>query len=151
VPSHIFLDSGTLNLAVMADGKPRGDRCKEWLLDKEVHNVTVVVPEIADYEVRRELVRRGATAGLRRLDDLLIRFTLLPLDRPAWLRAAELWAIARKSGTPTAGPDALDGDAILAAQASNMMGAGNVATVATENVRHLGRFPDVDARSWEAI
>ncbi len=30
----------------------------------------VVIPEIADFEVRRELIRRGAHTGLIRLDSL---------------------------------------------------------------------------------
>jgi hypothetical protein len=65
------------------------------------------------------------------------------------LKAAELWAAARRAGIPTAPPDALDGDVILAAQAILSAGAGNIVTVATDNVGHLARF--VDAQSWEKI
>jgi len=59
-------------------------------------------------------------------------------------RAAELWAQARNRGTPTAPPEALDADVILAAQAER---AG--AIVATENVGHLARY--VTARHWRDI
>jgi predicted nucleic acid-binding protein len=111
----------------------------------------VLIPEIVDYEVRRELVRVGASAGLRRLDALLGRFTLLPLERPALLRAAELWAHVRKAGLPTADPHALDADAILAGQALTAAGPGDIIIVATANVRHLGRFPGIDARPWRTI
>jgi len=51
------------------------------------------------------------------------------------LRAAELWALARNRGTPTADPKELDGDVILAAQAEQVR-----AVVATDNVGHLSRF-----------
>ena len=60
------------------------------------------------------------------------------------LRAAELWAQARQQGYPTADPQALDGDVILAAQALTLHGI-----VATDNVGHLARF--VDARPWQEI
>ena len=60
------------------------------------------------------------------------------------LRAAELWADARRRGKPTADPKELDADVILAAQAIE---AG--AIVATENVGHLSRY--VTARHWSAI
>jgi hypothetical protein len=60
------------------------------------------------------------------------------------LRAAELWAEARKSGMPTADPNELDCDVILAAQALEINGV-----VATENVGHLSRF--VAAKYWRNI
>jgi predicted nucleic acid-binding protein len=99
-----------------------------------------MIPEIADYEVRRELVRVGATAGLRRLDAHLGRFRLLPLERPALLRAAELWAQIRNAGLPTADPHALDADAILAGQALTAASPAQVVVLATTNRRHLGRL-----------
>jgi predicted nucleic acid-binding protein len=147
----IFLDSESLGLASQARGKPRADACRAWLQGLEMAGERILVPEIVDDEVRRELVRVGATAGLRRLDGLLARFPLLPLDRPALLRAAELWALVRRAGVPTADPHALDADAILVGQAFTATGTGNVATIATSNPGHLARFPGIDARPWAAI
>jgi predicted nucleic acid-binding protein len=58
------------------------------------------------------------------------------------LKAAELWADARKRGRPTADLNELDGDLILAAQALQVD-----AIVATENVGHLSLF--VEAKHWK--
>lgn len=66
------------------------------------------------------------------------------------LKAAELWATARKGGYPTAAPpDALDADVILAAQALLVANEGNEVIIATTNVGHLSRF--VNAREWQDI
>jgi predicted nucleic acid-binding protein len=143
VAGLVVPDSEPLGLASRARGKPDADACRDWLLRLETAGVRILVPEIVDYEVRRELVRVGATAGLRRLDNLLGRFPLLALDRAALLRAAELWALVRRAGLPTAHPHALDVDAVLAGQALNAVGPGNIATVATSNPRHLARFPRI--------
>lgn len=67
-----------------------------------------------------------------------------PLTTEVMLKAAELWAEARRRGQPTADPKELDGDVILAAQA---LQAG--AVVATDNVGHLSLF--VEAKSWREI
>jgi predicted nucleic acid-binding protein len=151
VAKLVFLDSEPLGLASKQPGRPDADTCRNWLSTLELAGALVLIPEIADYEVRRELVRVGASAGLRRLDALLGRFTLLPLERPALIRAAELWAHVRNAGWPTADPHALDADAILAGQALTAAGPGDTVVVATANVRHLGRFPGIDARPWTAI
>ena len=145
----VFLDAGPLGLLTNARGRPQGDRCRQWAKDLAAAGAKVIVPEIADYEVRRELLRVGATAGLRRLDQVKITLDYLPLDTAAMLLAAEHWAETRRAGRPTASPDALDGDCILAAQATLAAGPGDLVIVATTNVAHLGRF--VDARSWESI
>jgi predicted nucleic acid-binding protein len=105
---------------------------------------TVIIPEIADYEVRRELIRAKLDRSLQRLDFLKGQLRYLPLTTVAMLRAAELWAQARNRGRPTADRKELDGDVILAAQAEQ---AGGV--VATDNVSHLSLF--VEARNWEQI
>lgn len=145
----VFLDSGPLGLLTNAHGKPWADRCRQWSIDLANAGVRVVVPEIADYEVRRELVRCGATAGLRRLDQVIATLDYAALTTDTMHKAADLWALARNAGRPTAPPEALDGDCILAAQALLAIGSGDVLTVATDNVGHLGLF--VDARPWERI
>lgn len=109
----------------------------------------MILPEIADYELRRKLLhlrlkQPRSRTGLTRLDQLAEVLVYLPLSTPIMRRAAELWAQARASGLPTAGEADLDGDIILAAQAQIAGG-----TVVTMNPRHLGRFvPVVD---WETI
>ncbi len=147
----VFLDSTPLWLACKPPGQPDADACRAWLTSLEMARILVVIPEIVDYEVRRELIRSGATAGLARLDGLLARFPLLLLDRDTMLLAANFWATVRRAGLVTAADNALDGDAILAAQARTAVGDGNIATVATGNVKHLARFPGIDAREWKDI
>ena len=63
-------------------------------------------------------------------------------------KAAELWAAVRNAGLTTAHPAVLDGDAILAAQTILPADASDVVTIATNNARHLSRFPEIDAQPW---
>jgi predicted nucleic acid-binding protein len=109
----------------------------------------ILIPEIADYEVRRELLLQEKRSSLRRLDDLKRRLEYLPITTEAMLQAAIFWSYARRHGRPTADAHALDGDVILAAQATLLARDGDEVLVATTNVGHLARF--VDARLWEAI
>ncbi len=110
----------------------------------------MAVPEIADYEVRRELLRADKKLGIARLDDLCASLTYLPLTTPVMRDAAGLWADARNAGRPTAHPYALDGDVILAAQARSAQAAyGRETVVVTTNVEHLSRY--IDARLWSDI
>jgi len=108
-----------------------------------------MLPEIADYEVRRELLRASKVAGIRQLDQLKSLIIYLPITTQVMLKAAELWAEARRAGRPTADPNALDGDVILAAQAILVANEGNEIVIATTNVGHLSQF--VDAREWRLI
>ncbi len=62
---------------------------------------------------------------------------------------AQLWAEARRAGTPTADTKALDGDVILSAQAKLEELKGNEVIVVTTNIRHLSQF--VDACEWRLI
>jgi predicted nucleic acid-binding protein len=117
------------------------------LLALAERGVRIGIPEIADYEVRRELLRAGKTRGIVRLDAILETFEYLPLSTTVMRDAALLWADVRKRGQPTADPKALDADVILAAQARRMDAAEVV--VATTNVRHLSRL--VDAKLWRDV
>lgn len=65
------------------------------------------------------------------------------------LKAAQLWADARRRGLPTGTERELDIDVILAAQALVLEQGGDRMIVATTNPRHLSRF--VDARPWQEI
>jgi hypothetical protein len=47
-----------------------------------------IVPEIADYEVRRELIRSTRLASLARLDWRKTTFTYAPITTPVMLLAA---------------------------------------------------------------
>jgi predicted nucleic acid-binding protein len=141
VSDPIMLDSGPLGEATHPQARISGP-IQEWLRGHLAAGRTVIVPQIADYEVRRELLRAGRT--LEHLDRLRRALPFLPIDVAAMDRAAELWALAGNEGVPTAPPEALDADVILAAQAEV---AG--AVVATANVGHLARF--IDARRWQDI
>ena len=111
----------------------------------------VVVPEIADYEVRRELTRIGAVASLRRLDELVTSGGLsdFPMLTIEWRQASLFRADARQRGLPTASPEALDADVLVAACAATIGDPGDQVIVATQNVGHLARY--CDAKLWTTI
>jgi hypothetical protein len=98
----------------------------------------------------REVTRRWV-GSLRRLDDLVTvgGLSYQPVSSAAWRQAALFWADARQLGIPTAPPDALDADVILAACAATIGYPGDQVLVATQNVGHLTRY--CDARLWTTI
>jgi predicted nucleic acid-binding protein len=147
----IVLDAGPLGLACSRPGTPAVDACHAWLLALEAGGAEILVPTVADYEVRRELIRLRATTKLRNLDDLAARFDLVDIGAKAFRRAAEYWAHLRQGGLPTSGTEDLDADALLAGLAATIGKPGDVVTIATTNVRHLGRFPGIEAREWSKI
>jgi predicted nucleic acid-binding protein len=126
---------------------PENLACAHWLDQLVAGGTRVVLPEIVDYEVRRELLRAGRIRGLRRLDALCNTLEYLPITTLAMRQAAEFWAQARRQALPTAPDPALDADVILAAQAFTS-GEPNV-VIATLNVGHLSRF--VPADLWTNI
>jgi predicted nucleic acid-binding protein len=147
----IVLDSTPLGLIVNRPGHPVADACRAWLANHLQSGVTVYVPAIVVYELRRELLRIGSTASLAMLD----RFAhaepgrYIPLADEHLTKAAELWAISRRKGTPTADPLALDIDVILSAQTLSLNLAPPEYVVATSNVGHLSQF--VSARRWQDV
>jgi predicted nucleic acid-binding protein len=147
--SIIVLDTGVLSMLVHPAETGEPWECKTWLKRVVLRGVLVSVPEIADYELRRELLRMKSSGSIRRLDELKTRLRYTPITTEAMLKAAELWAAARSAGKPTADDKALDADAILAAQSTFLAQSGDQVIVATTNVGHLSRF--VDARSWREI
>ena len=145
--SVFVLDTGPTGM--IAHPRPNQD-FSAWLQQVLANGATIVLPEIVDYELRRSFnleIARGKTSfgqSLARLDQLKDVLTFLPINSQIMLKAAELWAEARLHGKPTADLQALDGDAILAAQALQVAGV-----VVTDNVGHLGLF--VEAKTWQEI
>ena len=147
VSRTVLLDAGPLGLATNPGRSDAAAECARWLRELMAGGTSVLIPEIADYEVRRELLRAGKVAGLARLDSLAAALEYLPITTVAMRKAAELWAEARRAGRPTAGAESLDADVILAAQALTL-GIEDV-VVATTNEAHLGRY--VAAAVWSEI
>ncbi|MDY6806994.1 MAG: nucleic acid-binding protein [Cyanobacteriota bacterium] len=146
----VLLDSGPLGMVTNPKSTPLSLECQLWFDSLESRGYEPTIPEIADYEVRRELIRARKLAGIRKLDGIKTTTPYLPISTETMLKAAELWARARQQGRPTADPKEIDGDVILAAQATVLAEAqGDEVIVATTNVGHLSLF--VDAREWRLI
>lgn len=142
VTRTILLDSGPLGLITNPRASPSAAACGRWVVNAIRAGAAIVVPEIADYEVRRELIRARRSAGLERLDAFIGQVEFLPIETVAMRRAAALWAEARQHGRPTAPDPALDADVILAAQAATLDRTDVV--VAPTNPKHLSRFVAAD-------
>jgi predicted nucleic acid-binding protein len=148
--SHIILlDTGILGMVTNPKANLQCQKCKQWLNSLGSRNYLVALPEITDYELRRELIRANKLRGIRQLDELKALIIYLPITTQVMLKAAELWAQARIKGYPTAHSEAIDGDVILAAQAILIQQQGHSVTIATTNVNHLSRF--TPAKTWEEI
>ena len=143
----ILLDTTPLGLVTHPRPGTEALACKHWLQGHITQGTRIIVPEISDYELRRELLRARRQQGLNQLNALIQRVKYLELTTDVMKRAAEFWAQARQQGIQTAHDAALDGDMILAAQA-DLLNDPHV-IVATANVKHLARF--VPADHWRNI
>jgi predicted nucleic acid-binding protein len=147
VSRTILLDAGPLGLVTNPKRSPQSLACAQWLQAHIASGARVILPEISDYEVRRELLRAQKAKGIERLDALAGLLQYLPLSTAAIRQAAILWAKARQQGQPTAADKALDADVILAGQAIALEAPDVL--IATTNVGHLSRF--VPSELWENI
>lgn len=143
----ILLDSTPLGLVTRPNPSPSSIACRQWIHSQAAQGSRIIIPEIVDYELRRELLRANKQRGLSHLNMLIQQLEYLPLTTATMRQAALFWAQARQQGQPTAGDNTIDADVILAAQAATIGGPNVV--VATTNVKHLSRF--VTAELWENI
>jgi predicted nucleic acid-binding protein len=142
----VLLDAGPLG---MASHPLRNPATEAWLFRLLRSRAVIAIPEIADYEVRRELIRANRIAGIARLDELKQEFRYLPITTDIMLRAAEYWAKVRRQGIPTAPDLVLDADVILAATSAEQVARGDDVVIATTNPRHLSRL--APAQLWHEI
>jgi predicted nucleic acid-binding protein len=142
----IFLDAGPLGLVTNPKKTPDTVAAAQWIFDMEAAGHRFVVPAIADFEVRRELVRAGKLRGIARLNafNAAESYRFLSVTDSALLLGANLWAAARNAGTATADPKELDGDVLIAAQAIDTGVPTAEFVIATVNVGHLARFAPAD-------
>lgn len=123
--------------------------CQIWFRTSLERQSIFVLPEIVDYELRRELLRGKKINGLKQLDELKSVIYYHPIDSEIMLVAAQLWAESRQRGMTTADPRELDGDVILAAQSRQLQAQGYGVTIVTTNVGHLAQF--VPASHWQDL
>ena len=148
----VLLDSGPLGMVSHPKATPENDECSRWVRSLLRRGHKVIVPEISDYETRRELIRGKKTKSVQKLDALKTALGYVPINTSVMLKAAEFWARARNQGTPTAHEHALDGDMILCAQAwflSETESRYGRVVVATTNTKHLALFST--AEDWQKI
>jgi predicted nucleic acid-binding protein len=151
----IFLDTGPLG--ILTNPKRPADTVDalRWAASHLRAGNRLLVPSVADYEVRRELVRLGRTSGIASLDawNALPSGRYVPLMDSALRLASNLWAQARNAGTPTADPKELDCDVLIAAQALDYQSVHGLTSaeivMATVNVGHLSQFLPADL--WQNI
>jgi predicted nucleic acid-binding protein len=114
-------------------------KVQQWLKSLHESKTAIRIPEIADYEPRRELIREGKSRSLERLDTFS-QICLIPITSETMRKAAELWACLRNQGQPTASNDSLDGDVILAAQVILQLNSFDEVIVVKTNVKHISLF-----------
>ena len=153
-PIAIVLDTSPLGLVTQRPGHAGGDVCKAWYASLARTGCLFFVPEIADYELRREFLRHGNADAINRLQifNNALPERYLPLTTPAVRLAADLWARVRNQGKMTAPPEALDADALIAAQANLLNPVAfelSAVVVATANVGHLSAL--TNAVLWSDI
>jgi predicted nucleic acid-binding protein len=147
----VALNASPVSLLTQRRGVGEADACRLWAESLVTAGVILLLPAIADYEVRRELLRAGKTSSVARLNALRVNpaFQYIPMTDAALTHAATLWAEARRRGLPTADPAELDCDVVLAAILLTAIFPKNRIIVATSNVGHLSRF--LPAETWQKI
>jgi predicted nucleic acid-binding protein len=98
----ILLDSAPVGLITNPKSMPLAVQCQQWFLSLSQRGYQVILPEIIDYEIRRELLRANKLSGIRKLNQLKSEIIYLPITTKVMLKAAELWAEVRNQGKSTA-------------------------------------------------
>lgn len=144
----VLLDTSVLGFATNPNAAVNNP-VLSWLKRLMRNGDQPFVPEIADYELRRELLRVDSENVLSRLDGICSALGYLPLSTETMRLAASLWASPRNEVRPLAHEQALDGDVILLAQSSLLqdVNKNDQVIVATTNVKHFSRY--VTASEWQ--
>lgn len=104
LPLAVVLDTTPLGLLTQKKGVPEAEACRTWYQTLINFGGLFFVPEIADYELRREFLRQGNGGAVSWLQifNSATPDRYLPLTMPAVRLAAGLWARVRNHGKTTA-------------------------------------------------
>ncbi len=156
----VILDSNILGLIIAPlstnfekeEGKYKQAReCIYWFQNLLSRGAYVTVPDICDYEIRRELIRINSFESLDNLKGLRNVINFQELTFNVLTEAAEIWAIARNSNQPNKSIQNIDVDCIIAAHWRLLKNEypGREVIVATENIKDFQSFSDCS--SWKNI
>ena len=94
----ILLDTGPLGQVTNPKTTPANIACVQWYQALLAKGARIIVPEIADNEIRRELLCANKTPGITRLDGLIQTIEYLPITTAAMRQAASVGAQDRQQG-----------------------------------------------------
>lgn len=149
----VLLDSEPLGMVTHPEASEEASECSQWLEDLLTHDVSVAVPEIIDYEIRRTYIHRNNEKSLHLLDSLATDIGYLRLNTETFMIAANLWGKARQAGVGTSADKRLDIDCILAAQGHQASLKPQPVLIATIDMDDLPRYDTemVKAMRWRDI
>ena len=75
----IFLDSAIVGMVTNPKATPNNLECRYWLESLQQKKYILILSEIVDYEIRRELLRAGKVKGIRKLNQLKESIRYLPI------------------------------------------------------------------------
>jgi hypothetical protein len=90
VSPAVVLDTGPLGVLINPNHTAVPVACRAWLVSLQAAGRRVILPEIADHEVRRELIRANRSTALQFLNQLVVQLDYLPLTTSAMRLAADL-------------------------------------------------------------
>jgi toxin FitB len=112
-------------------------------------NFSIGVPEIIDYELRRNLELENLQKSISLLSQFQQRRQLISLESEDLIRAAELWAWCRKQGSTTTENKGIDIDVILVSQALSRKDFFNKVVILTIDTGDLSVFCDLGLHLWD--
>jgi len=128
----IFLDAGPLRMVMSPRNIDEKRAALTWLKNLLNKRVTVMIPEIVGYRLRRLLVKRGKISNFNQLEQKLFSFSL---DTETFIQAAHYWSLVEQGleELNSLAIGTLDGDVILCAQIARANSTRGVVVVATDN------------------
>ena len=85
--NFILLDTRPLGMITNRPGNPECQAIQQWF---NTISDRILLPEISDYELRRELLRANKQRGLRQLDQLKTSIPYLPITTQTMLKTVPL-------------------------------------------------------------